>query len=104
MSPHFLTITNLFNILRQYSLYILMAIGMLFVLLTGGIDLSQGSIVGICGLTLAITQTSWGWGEQNGLGLLMSILLCVAVGMTFGAFNGLLIAYEISSLYCHTCY
>ncbi|NMA17580.1 MAG: ABC transporter permease [Clostridiaceae bacterium] len=93
MSPHFLTITNLFNILRQYSLYILMAIGMLFVLLTGGIDLSQGSIVGICGLTLAITQTSWGWGEQNGLGLLMSILLCVAVGMTFGAFNGLLIAY-----------
>src|SRR6266699_6682376 len=51
--PRFLTPLNLFNILRQVSIYGLLAIGMTFVILTGGIDLSIGSLVAYAGLVAA---------------------------------------------------
>ena len=44
MSPNFLTLNNLLNVLRQVSINALIAFGMTFVILTGGIDLSVGSI------------------------------------------------------------
>src|SRR6201984_34177 len=48
--PRFLTPLNLFNILRQVSIYGLLAVGMTFVILTAGIDLSIGSLVAFAGL------------------------------------------------------
>ena len=44
-SSSFLTVTNLFNILKQNSVYGILAVGMTFVIVTGGIDLSVGAIV-----------------------------------------------------------
>src|ERR1700720_754357 len=51
--PRFLTPLNLFNILRQVSIYGLLAVGMTFVILTAGIDLSIGSLVAFAGLAAA---------------------------------------------------
>src|SRR6476660_2789574 len=51
--PRFLAPLNLFNILRQVSIYGLLAIGMTFVILTAGIDLSIGSLVAFAGLVAA---------------------------------------------------
>ena len=51
--PRFLTPLNLFNVLRQVSIYGLLAIGMTFVILTAGIDLSVGSLVAFAGLVAA---------------------------------------------------
>ena len=49
MSPSFLTATNIFNVLRQVSISALIAFGMTFVILTGGIDLSVGSTLALTG-------------------------------------------------------
>ena len=51
--PRFLTSLNLFNVLRQVSIYGLLAVGMTFVILTAGIDLSIGSLVAFAGLVAA---------------------------------------------------
>src|ERR1700691_1303427 len=51
--PRFLTPLNLFNVLRQVSIYGLLAVGMTFVILTAGIDLSIGSLVAFAGLVAA---------------------------------------------------
>jgi ribose/xylose/arabinose/galactoside ABC-type transport system permease subunit len=68
--PRFLTPLNLFNILRQVSIYGLLAVGMTFVILTAGIDLSIGSLVAFAGLVAALQSVhGWGWagGSQPGL-------------------------------------
>src|SRR5260221_10509482 len=53
MEPRFLTPLNLFNVMRQVSIYGLLAIGMTFVILTAGIDLSIGSLLAFAGLGAA---------------------------------------------------
>src|SRR4051812_23395119 len=53
VSPEFLDITNIFNVLRQISINALLAFGMTFVILTGGIDLSVGSILALSGAVTA---------------------------------------------------
>jgi ribose transport system permease protein len=53
MSDRFLTMSNIFNILRQVSIVGIAAVGMTFVLITGGIDLSVGSIIGVAGVGAA---------------------------------------------------
>ena len=52
LSPNFLTFSNFMNILVQISIISIIAVGMTFVILTGGIDLSVGSTVAFCGLLL----------------------------------------------------
>src|ERR1700747_3801108 len=54
ISPSFLQTANLINVLRQMSLYAIVSIGMTFVILTAGIDLSVGSIIGI--VAIIVTQ------------------------------------------------
>ncbi|MGB6129560.1 MAG: ribose ABC transporter permease, partial [Psychrilyobacter sp.] len=53
LNPRFLSTANLLNILRQTSINAIIAAGMTFVILTGGIDLSVGSILAICGAVSA---------------------------------------------------
>src|SRR6185312_2335022 len=55
LSPYFLTTSNLFNILDQSVVIGIVAIGMTFVILTGGIDLSVGSVAGLSGVVLGLT-------------------------------------------------
>ena len=53
LSPHFLTVSNLLNVLEQTSINAVIAVGMTFVILSGGIDLSVGSLVALSGVALA---------------------------------------------------
>lgn len=53
LTPHFLTVSNLLNITEQTTINAVISVGMTFVILSGGIDLSVGSIVAIAGVCLA---------------------------------------------------
>ena len=87
VSPAFLTSTNIINILRQISVIGTIAIGMTFVIATGGIDLSVGAIVGLSG----VVSTSLVAGE-SGMPLILSIMAGLGVGIACGMFSGLFIA------------
>jgi ribose transport system permease protein len=78
----FFTPANLVNVLRQNAFIAILAAGMTFVILTGGIDLSVGSVVGLSGVICAGLLAS-GAGEP------VSILAALAVGLTAGTINGL---------------
>jgi ribose transport system permease protein len=84
LSPHFLTSNNLLNVLDQSVVVGIVAIGMTFVILIGGIDLSVGSIAGCTGVLL-------GRGLEH-LPIPLAIALGVLGGMTIGLFSGILIA------------
>ncbi|MCY9670846.1 ABC transporter permease [Paenibacillus alginolyticus] len=83
-SPHFLTVENLSNLLLQSVFVMVVAFGTMFVLTMGGIDLSVGSILGLCG---GIT----GWLMMNGINMWFAILAGLALGTLIGIFNGILI-------------
>lgn len=86
LSPVFLTSQNITNILRQISLNGILSVGMTFVILTGGIDLSVGSVVGITGVitgSLMINDTNW----------MAAALAALVLSVICGAINGWLIAY-----------
>lgn len=83
LSPAFLTASNLFNLLRQSSFLIIISIGMLYVILTGGIDLSVGSLLALASVLVA--------GTQQHLPLATSLLVVTAVGLACGLFNSFLI-------------
>ncbi len=77
---------NLLNILDQVSIIGIIALGMTLVILTGGIDLSVGSIVAFTGIVFAESLV-------HGFGFPASFALCIASGMLLGGVNGFLIAY-----------
>ncbi len=85
MSPSFLTLNNLLNVLRQVSINALIAFGMTFVILTGGIDLSVGSILALTGAVSAGLMA-------GGMDPLLAMLLGLLLGAILGAINGLIIA------------
>ncbi len=84
-SDRFLTPSNLMNIALQTSIVAIIAIGMTFVLLTAGIDLSVGSVVALCGALAA------GLAVQQELGTYLGIFLALVAGALVGLINGLLI-------------
>ncbi len=86
LSPSFLTVGNLLNVTRQVSINAIMAAGMTFVILTGGIDLSVGSVLAIAGAVLAGVL-------KGGAPLAVALLAGLAVGTGFGAVNGIAVAY-----------
>ena len=53
LTPHFVTVSNLLNVLEQTSINAIVAVGMTFVIISGGIDLSVGSVVALAGVVLA---------------------------------------------------
>ena len=85
LNPGFLTAGNLLNVLRQVSINALIAFGMTFVILTGGIDLSVGS-------TLALSSAVSAMMMANGLDPLLAVLVGLVIGALLGAVNGLVIA------------
>ena len=94
--PRFLSPLNLFNVLRQVSIYGLLAVGMTFVILTAGIDLSIGSLVAFCGLVAAAVakggisnRFSVGAGQDAlGYGWQLAALAAIAVGVIGGGLQG----------------
>jgi ribose transport system permease protein len=80
---NFLTAENLLNVLRQNSMLGFVALGMTFVILTGGIDLSVGSLVAVGGVIAA---------NLAGRGVLIALLVAVAFTTLLGLINGAVIA------------
>lgn len=83
----FLTPRNLSNLMLQTSVTGIIAVGMLMVIVSGNIDLSVGSLLGLAGGVAAIVLTNWGYG------LVPAILAAIAVGITIGLLQGCLVAY-----------
>ncbi len=83
----FLDPRNFSNLMRQTAVTGVLAVGMLMVIITGQIDLSVGSVVGLAGGVAAIAQGWMGWG------LIPSLSAGIAVALAIGAFQGGLTAY-----------
>lgn len=88
ISPTFLTSTNLINVVKQASITTIIGVGMTFVLVTGGIDLSVGSIMAFSG-TLAASMAV----ADKNLPIVVSILTGMAIGTLCGFINGIGVAY-----------
>jgi inositol transport system permease protein len=95
LEPAFLSPLNLFNVMRQISIEGLIAIGMTFVILTAGIDLSVGSVVALAGLVAAMiakgstaSSFSLSAGEAAGYGWFAAMLGAMGVGLTAGFVQG----------------
>jgi D-xylose transport system permease protein len=83
----FLSARNFSNLMLQTSVTGVLAVGMLMVIVTGQIDLSVGSLVGLTGGISAIVLTWLGWG------LVPSLAAAIIVGLVIGALQGALVAY-----------
>lgn len=83
-NPRFLTLDNLSNVLRQVSVYAILAVGETFVILTGGIDLSVGSVLALCGAISA--------GLASSHPLPLALFAGIALGTFIGAVQGTIIA------------
>ncbi len=81
----FLTPANGVNVLTQVTEIGMISIGMTFVLISGGMDLSVGSVVGISGAVLGLTFNA-------GLNIWLCVLIVLGVGLLCGCLNGVLIA------------
>jgi ribose/xylose/arabinose/galactoside ABC-type transport system permease subunit len=88
ISRNFLTTTNLLNVLRQISINGILAIGMTMVCLTGGIDLSVGSIVAFSGIIAA------GFLRDKEYPIVLVLLIAILAGGLLGLYNGYFVAYR----------
>lgn len=84
MNPSFLAISNILNVLRQVSISALIAFGMTFVILTGGIDLSVGSTLALTGAIVASLLS-------GGVDPILSMGIALILGLILGAVNGVII-------------
>jgi ribose transport system permease protein len=87
-SPNFLDVGNLLNVLRQTSINGVMAMGMTFVILTAGIDLSVGAVVAFCGAVAASLIA-------GGYGVAVTVPLVLLLGVALGALSGLAITFGV---------
>ena len=85
LSSSFLSVSNLFNVVKQITVAGIVGCGMTFVILTGGIDLSVGSIVGLAGAIAAGILVS----TEN---VFLAILAALGIGIVCGAINGFFVA------------
>jgi ribose transport system permease protein len=86
LTPHFLTLSNLLNVAEQTSINATVAVGMTFVILSAGIDLSVGSIVALSGVVL-------GMALQAGYPLVLALPAALVAGFACGVTNGTLISW-----------
>jgi ribose transport system permease protein len=85
-TPDFFTLNNFINIFNQLPVYGVLAIGMTFVILTGGIDLSVGCILGLSSMIMGFLATSLN------VPFVLAIIISIFVGTLFGLVSGLLIS------------
>ncbi len=84
LTPHFLTISNLLNVAEQATIIAIIAVGMTFVIITGGIDLSVGSVLAFAGVVMASVL-------HSGVPLPLALMVGLGAGLLCGLVNGLLI-------------
>ncbi len=85
LNPRFLAPANLQNMARLIGAYGIFSIGLGLVIITGGIDLSVGSVFALLGVLLSMMLASWHWPTA------LAVLAIVVIGMSLGALHGLLI-------------
>ena len=90
-APRFLTPGNLLNILRNTSIVGSIALGMTFVIIAGGIDLSSGPVFATAGAVLIFLQRMKNADGSPAVPLAVAILACCAVAVAFGFVNGTVI-------------
>lgn len=86
LSPYFLTYNNIFNLVRQTSVIAVVATGMSFVIISGGIDLSVGSIVGVSSIIISLLMV-------NGVPVFWAMIITLLIAIVLGAITGIFI-YE----------
>lgn len=92
LNPRYFSTAAFGNILQDFGPIMLMATGMTFVIITGGIDLSVGSLAGLSGVCAALTiRATTANGMAPALSILLGILTALCVGAIVGTINGLLI-------------
>jgi ribose transport system permease protein len=85
LNPRFLAPANLQNMARLIGAYGIFSIGLGMVIITGGIDLSVGSVFALLGVLLSMMLTEWGWPSA------LAVLATVGIGTALGGLHGLLI-------------
>ncbi len=83
-TDRFLTVQNLSNLVRQTSIIGIVALGMTFVIISAGLDLSVGAGVGLSSIVVALFL-------KTGMGIVLSVLLALAVGTLVGLINGIIV-------------
>ncbi len=97
LEPGFRTERNIMNVMRQVSIIGILAVGMTFVILTAGIDLSVGSMVAFTGIVCAATAKgsrsllAGGMSDSGGSRVLLAALAAIGLGLLLGLFQGFLI-------------
>jgi len=84
VTDSFLTSVNIMNVLRQVAIIGMCSVGMTFVILTGGIDLSVGSVIGVSAVTAATLMAA-------GIHPILACLAALVIGLVIGLINGVLI-------------
>ena len=87
-SPYFLQTRNILNILRQVSYTGIIGLGMTFVIISGGIDLSVGSMTALVGGLVIMVLNYFGGGL---IAIVLAIVFGILLGMLLGAINGLIV-------------
>lgn len=84
LGPRFATVPNLLNVGTQSSILLLLALPMTLIIMTEGLDLSMGAVLGLAGVVLAQVLVA-------GNGLLLALAAALGIGLLFGIANGLLV-------------
>src|SRR5436190_15878267 len=99
LEPGFRTERNMWNVIRQVSFIGILAVGMTFVILTAGIDLSVGSMLAFTGIVCASAAKgargliAGGTEDKGGVHVLYAVLAAVGLGLLLGLIHGFLIGY-----------
>ncbi len=88
LSPYFLTTTNILNVLRQVSIIAIIAVGMTYVIITGGIDLSVGSVLAVSSVIMAVLM-------KAGVNPYLAMGVALVVGAICGGISGILVTSRI---------
>ncbi|MCI0514842.1 ABC transporter permease [candidate division KSB1 bacterium] len=89
-SEYFLTVPNILNVVNQIAIYGMIAVGMTFIIITGGIDLSVGSVVALVGVVTALVL------RMEALPSLVLASVAILVGLLIGFLNGVLSGWVIT--------
>ena len=87
ISPRFLQVRNLMNIVKQISIYAIIGCGMTMVVITSGIDLSAGAMVAVSSMAVDT------FAVKMGLPMIAAIILTLVIGALIGLFNGSMVAF-----------
>ena len=88
ITPSMFSFSALISMLRNNAVYVFLAIGMMIVLVTGGIDLSVGSILALSGVVCTSLMST-----HMDIPAIVWVLLSIVIGMICGAFNGFVVGY-----------